>query len=85
MMMTQDEILEELQKALDSADSPDDAFTTGELAEMLNLGDAAVRNRLRKLTASGRIQPIRIKRMSLTGTMRKVWGYRFISEQEPEE
>ena len=85
MMMTQEEIFEELQKALDSADSPDDAFTTGELSEVLGIGEAAVRRRLRKLTASGRIQPIRIKRMSLTGTMRKVWGYRFISEQEPEE
>ena len=84
-MMTQEEIVAELQKAIDSADSPDDAFTTGELSEVLDIGEAAVRRRLRKLTDTGRIQPVRILRKSLTGTMRKVWGYRFISEQEPEE
>jgi predicted ArsR family transcriptional regulator len=51
--MTAEEMLLELEKALTQADTPDDAVTTGELADLLGVGDAAIRKRLKKLSKTG--------------------------------
>jgi len=77
MRMTEAEIIEELQEALADGGATD-AFTTPELAQMLNIGHAAVRRRLKVLQSAGRLEPVRVMRMSLTGTMRRCWGYRII-------
>jgi len=81
MRMTEAEIIEELQAAIDNVDSPDDAFTTGEVADLLGIGDAAVRKRLKQFAKTGRLSPVRIMRRSLTGNLRKVWGYRILPEK----
>tara|TARA_R100001530_G_scaffold21080_2_gene17470 strand:- start:128 stop:400 length:273 start_codon:yes stop_codon:yes gene_type:complete len=80
MGMTTEEMLLELEKVLTGADAPDDAVTTGELADLLGVGDAAVRKRLKKLSKTGRVVPVRVHRESLTGTSRLVWAYRILPE-----
>ena len=78
--MTAEEMLLELEKVLTKAATPADAVTTGELAELLQVGDAAVRKRLKKLSKTGRVVPVRVHRKSLTGTSRLVWAYRILPE-----
>ena len=50
MKMSEAELLAELQTAMDNVESPDDAFTTGELADLLEVGEAAVRKRLKRIS-----------------------------------
>ena len=83
--MTEADLIAELQAAIENVESPDDAFTTGELAELLGVGDAAIRKRLKKLNKTGRLMPVRIMRNSLTGTLRRVWGYRILPENDDGE
>jgi predicted ArsR family transcriptional regulator len=85
MKMTEADLIAELQAAIENVESPDDAFTTGELAELLGVGDAAIRKRLKKLNKTGRLMPVRIMRNSLTGTLRRVWGYRILPENDDGE
>jgi predicted ArsR family transcriptional regulator len=86
MTMTTEEILLELEKAISKADSPDDAITTPELAELLSVGDAAVRRRLKRLSKSGRVVPVRVHRTDLAGCPRLVWAYKILPnpEKDPE-
>ena len=85
MKMPEADLIAELQAAIENVGSPDDAFTTGELAELLGVGDAAIRKRLKQFSKTGRLLPVRIMRKSLTGDLRKVWGYRILPEQEAAE
>lgn len=80
--MTEADLIAELQAAIENVEAPDDAFTTGELADLLGVGDAAIRKRLKKLNKTGRLLPVRIMRKSLTGNFRKVWGYRILPEKQ---
>ena len=81
-VLTEADLLAELQSAIDGAETSDDAFTTHELADLLGIGDAAVRLRLRRLAKTGRLVPVKIMRKSLTGNLRRVWGYRILSKPE---
>ena len=83
--MTEADLIAELQAAIENVGSPDDAFTTGELAELLGVGDAAIRKRLKQFSKTGRLLPVRIMRKSLTGDLRKVWGYRILPENDDGE
>lgn len=85
MKMTEADLIAELQAAMESVESQDDAFTTGELADLLGVGDAAIRKRLKQFNKTGRLMPVRIMRKSLTGNLRKVWGYRILSEKQDAE
>jgi hypothetical protein len=85
MKMTEADLIAELQTAIDNTESPDDAFTTGELSELLGVGDAAIRKRLKQFSKTGRLLPVRIMRKSLTGNLRKVWGYRILPEKQDAE
>ena len=85
MKMTEADLIAELQAAIENVESPDDAFTTTELADLLGVGNAAIRKRLKKLKKTGRLLPVQIMRKSLTGELRKVWGYRILPEQEAAE
>ena len=85
MKMTEADLIAELQTAIDNTESPDDAFTTGELSELLGVGDAAIRKRLKQFSKTGRLLPVRIMRTSLTGKLRKVWGYRILPEKQDAE
>ena len=82
MKMSESELLAELQAAIDNVETPDDAFTTNELADLLEVGEAAVRKRLKRISKTGRLVPVRIMRESLTGNLRKVWGYRILPEKQ---
>lgn len=82
MKMTEAALIAELQAAIENVESPDDAFTTGELADLLGVGNAAIRKRLKKLKKTGRLLPVQIMRKSLTGDLRKVWGYRILPEKQ---
>ena len=85
MKMSESELIAELQTAIDNVELPDDAFTTGELADLLGVGDAAIRKRLKQFSKTGRLLPVRIMRKSLTGNLRKVWGYRILPEKQDAE
>ena len=85
MKMTEADLIAELQAAIENVESPDDAFTTGELADLLGVGNAAIRKRLKKLKKTGRLLPVQIMRKSLTGDLRKVWGYRILPEKQDAE
>jgi|TARA_R110000824_G_scaffold172204_3_gene349976 predicted transcriptional regulator of viral defense system len=85
MKMSESELLAELQAAIDNVETPDDAFTTNELADLLEVGEAAVRKRLKRISKTGRLIPVRIMRKSLTGNLRKVWGYRILPEKKDGE
>ncbi len=82
MKMTEADLIAELQAAIENVEAPDDAFTTGELADLLGVGEAAVRKRLKRISKTGRLVPVRIMRESLTGNLRKVWGYRILPEKQ---
>ena len=85
MKMTEADLIAELQAAIENVGSPDDAFTTGELAELLGVGDAAIRKWLKQFSKTGRLLPVRIMRKSLTGDLRKLWGYRILPENDDGE
>ena len=85
MKMSESELLAELQAAIDNVETPEDAFTTNELADLLEVGEAAVRKRLKRISKTGRLIPVRIMRKSLTGNLRKVWGYRILPEKKDGE
>ena len=85
MKMSESELLAELQAAIDNVETPDDAFTTNELADLLEVGEAAVRKRLKRISKTRRLMPGRIMRKSLTGNLRKVWGYRILPEKKDGE
>jgi len=55
------------------------------LSELLGVGDAAIRKRLKQFSKTGRLLPVRIMRKSLTGNLRKVWGYRILPEKKDGE
>ena len=82
MKMTEADLIAELQAAIENVEAPDDAFTTGELADLLGVGEAAVRKRLKRISKTGRLVPVRIMRESLTGNLCKVWGYRILPEKQ---
>ena len=85
MKMSESELIAELQTAIDNVEFPDDAFTTVELSELLGVGEAAVRKRLKQFAKTGRLVPVQIMRKSLTGNLRKVWGYRILPEKQDAE
>ena len=85
MKMTEADLIAELQAAIENVEAPDDAFTTGELADLLGVGEAAVRKRLKRISKTGRLVPVQIMRESLTGNLRKVWGYRILPEKQDAE
>ena len=85
MKMTEADLIAELQAVIENVEAPDDAFTTGELADLLGVGEAAVRKRLKRISKTGRLVPVRIMRESLTGNLRKVWGYRILPEKQDAE
>ena len=55
MKMSESELLAELQAAIDNVETPDDAFTTNELADLLEVGEAAVRKRLKRISKTGEL------------------------------
>ena len=75
--MTPDQIIAEL-KAARVSEGPKDAYTTGEIADMMGLGLAAVRRRLKVLQKADRLMAVRVERPNLAGQMQPTWAYRIL-------
>jgi len=74
-MATEAELLQHVQEALDAPPSEDGAMSVLDLAESLDISAAAVRKRLRKLIASGSVELVRVRRMSLHGIVQRRIAY----------
>ena len=79
-MTTEAELLQHVQEALDAPPSEDGAMSVLDLAESLDISTAAVRKRLRKLIASGSVELVRVRRMSLHGVIQKRIAYRTVKK-----
>jgi len=79
-MATEAELLQHVQEALDAPPSEDGAMSVLELSESLDISPAAVRNRLRKLIASGSVELVRVRRIALHGIVAKRVAYRTVKK-----
>jgi len=82
--VTEAELLEQVQKALDTPPSEDGAMSVLELAESLDISPAAVRNRLRKLIATGSVELTRVRRLSLHGVVQRRIAYQTVKKPNNE-
>lgn len=76
--MTHNELVEALEEARLNEQSDGGYMTTKELGEALGLGVAAVRVRLQRLAADGRLQVGRIMRPTLGGLKSPVIAYKLV-------
>lgn len=74
--MTTEELIAELTAALAANQGPDDALTTYELCQVLGLAENATRKRIRLLTEAGRLEAVRVQRVSMNGVTQPVSAYR---------
>ena len=79
-MATEAELLLHVQEALDAPPSEDGAMSVLDLAESLDISPSAVRNRLRKLIASGSVELVRVRRRSLHGIVQRRIAYRTVKK-----
>jgi len=78
MPVTTDDILAAIQQA--QAESPDEAgFTTGELAEALDVTPFTARLRIHKMVRAGKIEPTKLRRKYIDGRIAPVPGYRLVT------
>ena len=82
--VTEAELLEQVQEALDTPPSEDGAMSVLELSESLDISASAVRNRLRKLIASGSVELVRVRRVSLHGIVQRRIAYQTIKKLKDE-
>jgi len=81
-MMTQEEIIAELEAAIAHADSPNDVYTTRDLSRMLGVSLQKVRVRLQVLSEAGRLEILRVKRPNIAGLMQPRAAYRILPAEE---
>ena len=81
-MATEAELLQHVQEALDAPPSEDGAMSVLELSDSLDISPAAVRKRLRKLIASGSVELVRVRRMSLHGIVQKRIAYSTVKKKK---
>jgi predicted ArsR family transcriptional regulator len=79
-MATEAELLQHVQEALDAPPSEDGAMSVLDLSESLDISPSAVRNRLRKLIASGSVELVRVRRRSLHGIVQRRIAYRTVKK-----
>ena len=84
-MATEAELLQHVQEALDAPPSEDGAMSVLELSESLDISPAAVRNRLRKLIASGSVELVRVRRTALHGIVARRVAYRTVKKNTDEK
>ena len=79
--MTEAELIRELETLYQQAGAgPDDAFTVEELGDIMDLGEKAVRRRLRRVKQAGRLEAMFVMREALNGTVVRVPAYRLRPE-----
>lgn len=78
MSITEKELIEALQTALDNPGAQDDvnALTTTELCERLGFGRKKVRGLIRQLMAAGKVTHVRVYRPDITGVKSPRHAYR---------
>ena len=73
--MTETELLDEVQRAIDFTDTDDGAMTVVQLSEALDISTEKVRVRLRRLLAEGTIELVKVKRMKMNGVVAGTVAY----------
>ena len=82
MHLTQEEIIAELETAIENTEAPPDAYTTVELGDLLGLSSNAVRVRLRILSEAGRIEVLRVTKPNIAGVPQPRMAYRILPAKE---
>ena len=83
--ITESELLQQVRDALDFTETEDGAMSVLELAESLDITPHAVRNRLRKLIASGSVGLVRVRRTSLHGVVQRRVAYHAVKKLDNEK
>ncbi len=81
--ITEADLLEQVQNALDFASDPEGAVSTKELSEALNIPAEKVRTRLRKLIEQNVVEVVKVPRTNIVGVVQHQFCYRLV--QNPEE
>ena len=79
--VTESELLQQVRDALDFSETEDGAMSVLELAASLDISAYAVRNRLRKLIASGSVGLARVRRAGLDGVVQNRVAYQAVKQQ----
>jgi predicted ArsR family transcriptional regulator len=83
--VTEAELLQQVQEALDTPPSEDGAMSVVELSEALDMTASAVRGRLRKLIASGSVELVRVRRRAMHGIVSRRVAYRTVKKNADEK
>ena len=76
--LTEEEIVRELEKALEGADDPREGHTVFELAKLMEISPGAVRIRLSALKELGRLEVVKVRRINLAGKPQARTAYRIL-------
>ena len=83
--LTEAQIIEELQSALDKADGDSTrAFTTAEYADLSGLSRTVVRAKLSKIKSAGRLETVIVTRRNLADRLQQTSAYRIIPRSDDE-
>mgnify|MGYP003148644927 FL=1 len=78
--VTEAELLEQVQEALDAPPSEDGAMSVVELSEALDIPESSVRKRLRKLLVSGSVELVKVRRVALNGLVSRRVAYKTVKK-----
>ena len=78
--VTEAELLQQVQKALDAPTLKDGAMSVVELSEELDMSASAVRKRLKKMLAAGTVEVVYVKRRAMHGVISKRVAYKLIKK-----
>ena len=76
--VTEQQLLEEVRKALEVFESEDDAMTTNELAASLDMNREVIRRKIPDMLASGQFEACRVYRKRWDGILTKVSAIRAV-------
>ncbi len=76
--MFEADFISELESALKEQDDPKGALTVRELSAKLGVGEAAVRRRLHRVAAAGRLEVLSKGSFTLSGVPFRVPAYRIL-------
>ena len=82
-MLTQAQILEELEQAIAATgeENIEGAYTTRDLSRMLGLSTSAIRVRLQVLSEAGRLETATVTRTNIAGVPQPRTAYRILPTQ----
>jgi Mn-dependent DtxR family transcriptional regulator len=75
MDITTNEILAEITKLMQQSPASDGAVTTTEMTASLGRSLPVVKGYVKKLIAAGVLEPVKVKRITMTGGLVTTWGY----------